>query len=223
MRNEEERQLIKFFEYQNIPNGAYDFHPCGKNHPPDAQARVGNCLVSIEHTRLTKQQQKEHSALRKRILDECMQLCDWEKYSVQVLLKPGVLHYHKVSSIAGEISNIVNTNSKYIGQDRMRIENGSVILSIRLSHEFERNKWKFVEDSCGWVSQTNDPLIERIAAKEKHLSKYCNDYKECWLLVCYDRFKTHGFFELDLTSPIKTSFDRVFVMSERNIVEVTRS
>lgn len=220
MPNEEERHLIKFFKYQNIPKGAYDFHPCGKNHPPDAQARVGNYLISIEHTRLAKQQQKEHSALRKRILDECKRLCDWKRYSVQILFKPGVLHYPMVSSLAGEISDIVNSYSASISQDRVRIEGGNVILSVRTSHEFERDKWKFVEDTLGWVSQTNGPFVERISAKEKHLPTYQNRYDERWLLICYDRCKAHGFFELDFEAPVETSFDKIFVMSESSVHEI---
>ncbi|MGE4505259.1 MAG: hypothetical protein AB7D51_07910 [Desulfovibrionaceae bacterium] len=223
MCNEEERQLIKFFESQDIPKSAYDFHPCGKNHPPDAQARKGNNLISIEHTRLAKQQQKRYSDLRRRILDKCRQLCDWKKYSVHVLFKPDKLHYRNVGPLADEISTIINSHSESIGQDRVRIESDSVILSVRTSPEFERDKWKFIEDTCGWVSQTNDSLIERISAKENHLPKYCNDYDECWLLICYDRYKAHGFFELDLISPIETSFDKIFIMSEGGIEEVKRS
>jgi hypothetical protein len=102
-------------------------------------------------------------------LDECKQLCDWKKYSVKVLFKPGVLHYYKIRSIAEGISNILNIHLKSIGQDIVRIESSSVILSVRLSAEFEINKWISVEDSCGWVSQTNDAFIERIAVKEKHI------------------------------------------------------
>ncbi len=220
MSNEEERQLIKFFEHQSIPKDAYDFHPCGENHPPDAQARVGNYLISIEHTRLAKQQQKEYSALRKRILDECKQLCDWKRYSVQILFKSGMLHYRMVRSLAGEISDIVNSYSASISQGRVRIEGDNVILSVRTSPEFERDKWKFVEDTLGWVSQTNGPLAERIATKERDLPRYQHIYNACWLLIYYDRYKAHGFFELNFDEPIETLFDKIFVMSESSTHEI---
>jgi len=220
MCNEEERQLLMLFEHKNIPKGAYDLYPNGKNSPPDAQARVGNNLISIEHTRLTKEPLRRDLSLRCRIMDECKRQCDWKKYSVHILLKPGTLYDRNITSLAQEIAEIVGSCHSTLGRDRLRIEGSSFIIFIRLSGEFERNPWQFIENTIGWVAKKNDLLVTRINAKEKRLSEYCSEYNENWLLICFDRYRAHGFFELDFEEPIKTSFNKIYVISEDSVGEI---
>jgi hypothetical protein len=222
MSNEEERrQLLEFFKNQNITEDEYKLTPKHED-PPDALVNKDGLQISLEHTRLMKQDLKELSALQNRVLSKAKAiLSDWNKYSVHVLFKPSAnLTYNNRNKFTQEIVETIQEASNIETDKRTRIEGKNTIIYIRNSYNFEHNKWQCPSDNIGWVTETNDQLFELILRKQKNIPRYRVKFDKNWLLIYIDRYKSYGMFEIDFNQKIESSFNKVFIMYKDNILEI---
>lgn len=195
--------------------------------PPDAVIETKAGLISLEHTRIVKEEDRPVETIRERCIRQAK--AQWDKHKmptvrVDILFNNlGPVAYKQIKIYSDRIYNLIFAFTGPLHDKKSRICLDGITCYVALSTQGSSKRWTCVENHVGWVKQiTESRLQERISKKNSAIPRYRDKYHETWLLLFVESEYASSMFHIETRHEHESDFDRVFISDGFEYIEVVK-